>query len=98
MSGFRSILENAAGQPGGFDECLLKPIAPSRLVEIVRRYLPLPEPVTLDLGRGRHVLVVDDDAVQLRLAALRLRQLGFRVSTSGEAGDAIAQAIAGVPT
>lgn len=97
LSGFRSILENAAGQPGGFDECLLKPLPPSRLVEIVRRYVPLPDSVASDLGKGRHVLVVDDDAIQLRLAALRLRQLGFRVSTSSDAIGAIALAVSSVP-
>ncbi|MEP6654558.1 MAG: response regulator, partial [Myxococcales bacterium] len=97
LSGFRSILENAAHQAGGFDECLLKPILPSRLVEIVRRYIPLPDPVASDLGKGRHVLVVDDDAIQLRLAALRLRQLGFRVSTSSDAVGAIALAVSSVP-
>ena len=79
--------ERAAG--AGFTELLVKPIEPSRLVEVVRTFLARGEVVPGSPGRGRTVLVVDDDPVQLRLQKVQLEQLGFRVETAPNGIEAI---------
>lgn len=41
------------------------------------------------LGRGKRVLVVDDDALGRKLASLRLREVGFEVETAASAEEAL---------
>ena len=69
-SGFVSKLEEAQLSATNFDDVIIKPIEPSRLVQIVRAHLPAETP-TAKLGGGRVVLVVDDDPIQLKLAMHR---------------------------
>ena len=78
----RQALENTTFLP--------KPIEPSRLVEVVRTLL---SGAAADQGGGRRLLIVDDEAMNLRLASLRLRDAGFEVDTaqSGEAALEIAR-------
>jgi signal transduction histidine kinase/CheY-like chemotaxis protein len=76
LSGFRSILEKSAGKPGGFTECLLKPIEPSRLVEVVRRYLPRPNAKPVDSG---HPAAVDAGAPAGTLEEELRRQIEINV-------------------
>jgi PAS domain S-box-containing protein len=47
--------------------------------------------------RPPHVLVVDDDALQLKLSVLRLKDAGFRVTTASGAAAALDRALADVP-
>jgi PAS domain S-box-containing protein len=67
-----------------FSQVLLKPVAPSRLVEVVGALL---EPQAAQ-GALRHktVLVVDDDPAQRRLFEASLSSAGFRVITA-ESGE-----------
>jgi diguanylate cyclase (GGDEF)-like protein/PAS domain S-box-containing protein len=71
----------------GFTDHLLKPIEPTCLVDRVRLHLrAVREP-----GWGtRRVLVVDDNAVQLKIVQLSLGCLGFQVSTARGAFEALA--------
>src|SRR3954470_17801885 len=48
-------------------------------------------------GVAKRVLIVDDDALQLKLSVLRLRDAGYRVTTAGCAADALSQALADPP-
>jgi PAS domain S-box-containing protein len=48
-------------------------------------------------GAQRHVLVVDDDALQLKLSRLRLQDAGYRVTTASSAAEALAHALAEPP-
>ncbi|HVY61792.1 MAG TPA: ATP-binding protein, partial [Planctomycetota bacterium] len=73
----------------GFDGFLVKPIAPSELVEAVRARLPLAEARAASRGQGRHVLVADDDAVHLALLRTRLGSLGFRVTAAAGGAEAL---------
>jgi PAS domain S-box-containing protein len=73
---------------------LAKPMEPSRLLEVVRSHLAAPAPSS---AAGRRVLVVDDEPLNVKLAALRLRDAGFDVETAGGAEEALQSARARVP-
>jgi two-component system cell cycle sensor histidine kinase/response regulator CckA len=48
-------------------------------------------------GRRQRVLLVDDDRIQLKLAALRLRRAGYIVTTASSAREALALATGDTP-
>jgi CheY-like chemotaxis protein/signal transduction histidine kinase len=91
FSGFVSKLEEARISALGFDDHLMKPIEPSRLVQVVRAHLPRRE-ADERFGTGRTVVVADDDAVQLKLAVFRLERLGFEVKSARDGAVALALA------
>ena len=97
LTGFASVLDQARALHIGFDAALVKPVEPSRLVEIIGRYLAPPSGAPADQKQGAHVLVVDDDLVQLKLTGLRLRRAGFRVTTAASGAEGLAQARASLP-
>ncbi len=82
FSGFASKLDEARVSTVGFDDIISKPIAPSRLVPIVEAHLPTRVASSDRFGAGRRVVIVDDDAMQLKLAAFRLARFGFEVETA----------------
>lgn len=91
FSGFLSQSEESRVSAVGFDGVVVKPIEPSRLVQIVRAHLPSPRPAHDRFGEGRRLLVVDDDAVQLKLARFRLARLGFEIDTAADGVAALEQ-------
>lgn len=82
FSGFLSGLHYGKAAAAGFVDFLPKPVDPSHLVQVVRAYLPSQDVQNGHLGQGRRLLVVDDDAVQLKLARVLLTGLDFHVSTA----------------
>ena len=74
---------------------LPKPMEPSRLLEVVRSQLAAQSSVTT--GGARRVLVVDDEPLNLKLAAMRLRDAGFEVETAVGGGQALERARSQVP-
>jgi PAS domain S-box-containing protein len=88
LSGFLNRVDEARSSEAGFNALLVKPIEPSRLVEVIRPYFPH-APSTTSVGRGCRVLVVDDDLVQLKLTRLQLTQLGFEVIPASSGRDAL---------
>jgi CheY-like chemotaxis protein/signal transduction histidine kinase len=97
LSGFNTQLERARGEAHGFDETLLKPIQSADLLAVVRRHLPLPERSEPVFGTGKSILVIDDDALQLKLARLRLEHAGFSVTCASDGRSALALATAAPP-
>jgi two-component system, cell cycle sensor histidine kinase and response regulator CckA len=61
----------------GFLDVLLKPVEPTRLVEIVERYARNTPPRAS--SNGRLVLFVDDDAMHRKLGQIALTYAGFEV-------------------
>ena len=90
FSGFVSKLDEARVSTVGFDDIIPKPIAPSRLVPLVEAHLPATVPSADKFGRGRRIVVADDDPIQLKLAAFRLGRLGFEVETAPDGAKALA--------
>jgi PAS domain S-box-containing protein len=74
----------------GFLDVLLKPVAPSRLIEIVARYARHAAPRAS--SNGRVVLLADDDPMQRKLAQIALAYAGFQVllAPDGEAAVRLA--------
>ena len=79
-----SVLDNrATGFSLGAFDCLVKPVAPGRLFEVLSR--------AGVLGYPGYVLVVDDDPDILRLLDRELAAAGFRAVTASGGAQALAQ-------
>lgn len=90
FSGFVSKLEEARISAVGFDDLIVKPIEPSRLIQTVQAHMPEPsEPQPPQFGKGRRILVADDDPLQAKLAAFRLTRLGFDVTWVADGAEAL---------
>ena len=96
LSGFLSA-EQARNLPAGFTDYLFKPVAPSHLIRTVQAYLRPTAGVAGKPGRGRRVLVADDNPLQLKLLKVELEQLGFHVTTTEDGGEALATARSSPP-
>ena len=83
VTGLVSQLEALRRQAIEHTTFLPKPIEPSRLLDVVRAVLSGGSGAQ---GAGRRVLVVDDEPLNLKLAALRLRDAGFEVETARQRG------------
>src|SRR5205814_9147684 len=92
LSGFLGRLEEARTAEAGFTAVLVKPILASQLLESIRPYLPRQLELSALVGEGRRLLIVDDNAVQLKLARIHFSRLGFAVSTASSAAEAFAAA------
>jgi CheY-like chemotaxis protein len=89
VSGLLSRAEESGLSSACFQDFLAKPVEPSRLLQVVAAYLP-PAGAEADLRpTGRSVLVVDDEPVQRKLAALRLGALGYVVETAADGQEAL---------
>ncbi len=82
-----------------FEEFLIKPVEPSRLIDAVARVLTVPTVPELVPERelAPHVLVADDDDVQRHLLLLRLRQLGYEVTAAADGQAALDAALVDPP-
>jgi PAS domain S-box-containing protein len=89
ITGMVSQLEELRRQALKNTTFLPKPIEPSRLLEVVRS---LVAGVAGPQGAGRRVLVVDDEALNLKLASLRLRDSGFEVDLARSGEEALEKA------
>jgi CheY-like chemotaxis protein len=96
-SGWLPTMERAEAVQVGFTDYLFKPITPSQLLEAVEAYLPRPEPARNPSGRGRSLLLVDDDPIQRKLGRVHLERAGFRVTTAVDGADALQAARATPP-
>jgi len=97
FTGLISKQDEARALSLGFDDFLTKPLEPSRLLEAVEAYLPASTSKEGAPGVGKRLLIVDDDAIQLKLTGLRLRDAGFEVQTVGDGHEALALARAAPP-
>jgi two-component system, cell cycle sensor histidine kinase and response regulator CckA len=80
-------VEDGRSFPDGFSDLLLKPVEPSRVVELVERHLESALPRAANAGK--RVLVVDDHVTQRKLAYLALSAAGFAVVTAADGASAL---------
>jgi PAS domain S-box-containing protein len=92
FSGFLSRLEQAKTLQVGFTDFVFKPVAPSRLLQVIQGHLVPANRISEKPGKGRQVLLADDDPIQRRLMKVHLEQLGFRVTVAEDGADALEQA------
>jgi PAS domain S-box-containing protein len=93
VTGMVSRLPELRAKADELTQFLPKPIEPSRLLEVVRAHLALPT----SWGRGRTILVADDEPLNLKLAALRLGHEGYAVVTAAGGAEALEKARAAPP-
>jgi CheY-like chemotaxis protein len=89
FTGLLSNAEEAKALNGGFDGFVAKPIEPSQLRHIIRGHMPARTAAPTILGKGKRLLIADDNAQQLKLARYRLSRLGFDVQAVGDGMEAI---------
>jgi two-component system, cell cycle sensor histidine kinase and response regulator CckA len=88
FSGLLSKVDEARIATLGFDDLVVKPIEPSRLVPLIEAHLL--GPTNRDrIGRGRRLVLADDDPLQLKLTLFRLERLGFRVEAVADGQEAL---------
>lgn len=93
FSGMLSQKDEGRVSAAGFDDLISKPVEPSRLVQIVRSYLPTaPQRSGEIVGTGRRLIVADDDPVQRKLVSFRMQRAGFQVASALDGADALEQA------
>ncbi|HVK56487.1 MAG TPA: EAL domain-containing protein [Burkholderiales bacterium] len=92
VSGFISRREESRVASAGFTDFLLKPVEPLRLVKAVRDFLVPHVPRADAPGRGRALLLADDDPVQRKLLRLQFAHAGFRVRVACDGAEAFAEA------
>ncbi|MCU0657312.1 MAG: response regulator, partial [Polyangiaceae bacterium] len=61
----------------GFSDFLEKPVEPARLVQVIRSYLPSQPRVQEIEGRGRKLLLVDEDDTRRLMLQRKVASLGF---------------------
>jgi two-component system cell cycle sensor histidine kinase/response regulator CckA len=88
FSGLLSKLDEAKVATLGFDDLVVKPIEPSRLVPLIEAHLL--GPTSRDrIGDGRRLILADDDPLQLKLTRFRLERLGFLVESAVDGQQAL---------
>jgi len=96
LSGFLMDLKEQSTQ-SGFTAFLLKPIEPSQLIEVINVHLPLSVHSTSLMGKGRQILIADDNSIQLKLLSMQLQNAGFQITTATDGVVALAKAKAKPP-
>ncbi|MGO9835756.1 MAG: response regulator [Polyangiaceae bacterium] len=80
-------LDEARILTAGFVDVLVKPVEPSRLVEIVERHVGRVPPRSAKTGK--RVLLADDDSAQRKLGQLALANAGLEVVVAENGVDAL---------
>jgi PAS domain S-box-containing protein len=97
LSGFMGRIDEARASEAAFTSVLVKPIDPSRLIDCVRSYCPIRRAPVASSVRGRSLLIVDDDPVQLKLLRIHFEQQGYDIRTASSALEALRLARANTP-
>jgi len=88
FSGLISQLEESRIAAVGFDDVIVKPIEPSRLIPIIEAHLAAAA-VAEQIGAGRKLVLADDDPIQLKLTRFRLERVGYTVECASDGQEAL---------
>ncbi|HWA78522.1 MAG TPA: response regulator [Polyangiaceae bacterium] len=89
FSGLLSKHDEARMATAGFDDVIAKPIEPARLLPILEGHLLAREPSADPFGKGKRLILADDEPLQLKLTRFRLEQAGFVVETAADGQEAL---------
>ncbi len=89
FTGFVSNLEEGRCAAFGFDDVIVKPVEPSRLLRAIEAFLPTKGSNWGRFGAGLRVVLADDDPVQCKLTAFRLERVGFEVTSARDGFEAL---------
>jgi PAS domain S-box-containing protein len=89
LSGFVGPIADERTARSDFTAVLVKPVEASILIDAVHTFLPKRSGPPITMGDGRQVLLVDDNAVQLKLLRIHFSHLGFSVTTATSASEAL---------
>jgi PAS domain S-box-containing protein len=84
VTGMVSRLEELRERAGGITQIVAKPVEPSQLLEIIRGQL-----APTDRPGSHRILVVDDEPLNIKLTAFRLKQAGYEVETASSGKEAL---------
>jgi PAS domain S-box-containing protein len=87
FTGFVPQTEESKVSMAGFTGFIIKPIEPSRLLQLIKEHLTpkiLPEYMF-----NKRLLIVDDDPIQLRLTRTIMGQLGLQVAVACHGAEAL---------
>jgi PAS domain S-box-containing protein len=98
LTGLVARIEGSRALSAGFDEVLVKPVELSRLMEGVGNHLRGRRSSSpARPGGGRRVIVADDEAIQRKLAVLRLEEAGFVAEPAADGEEALDKVRASPP-
>ncbi len=92
VSGFVSRFEQGDAVNAVFTGSLIKPVEPEQLIAAIRPFLALAPLATIPPRGSGKVLVVDDDAVDLKLGRIQLGLQGYGVVTCLGSATAVEEA------
>ncbi len=92
LSGLMSEMDEARIASVGFCEVIIKPVDPLQLRQAVLAHLPSASTARDRFGTGRRILIVDDDAIQAKLADLCLKRLGFETTIASAGAEGLSLA------
>jgi len=92
ISGFQYPIDKGLDL-SGITEFIMKPIDPSYLLEVIKIHIPLSVSTKILIGSGKHVLIVDDNPIDLKLFCLQLKNLGFEVTPALDGVIALHEAL-----
>ncbi|MFL5307086.1 MAG: response regulator, partial [Polyangia bacterium] len=81
--------DRARAGSAGFVAALTRPVQPAEVIAAVEVHIPVPPPRRPDVGKGRRILLADDNPVQLRLLQCQLEAAGFRVAVAPGGAEAL---------
>lgn len=91
LSGFLNRIDEIQAAYNGFNSFIVKPIAPTHLLNVIKMFHTTAA-IDQSIGKGKHILIADDDPIQLKFLAFHLEKAGFTVSTAVDGKDALQQA------
>ncbi len=89
LSGFLSKMDELQAAGANFNAYLIKPVEISYLIETIQLYLPSVRWINKEKNAVKHILLADDNSIQLKLVRMQLINAGFEVTTATDGKSAL---------
>lgn len=91
IAGFLNRIDEIQETYNGFNSFIVKPISPPHLLNVIKMFKPAIA-TAQSTGKGKRILIADDDPIQLKFLAFHLEKAGYEVTTAVNGKDALQQA------